>query len=140
MADVCCAECGAHYPRDGDSCESRFDTLLALDHARREPWGSRHGQAFAAFALQHPSAFGSSVDAAWAALYQIYIAGDDPRAVFDALTVRKGTPQPWWDIPPRPECRTSDPMITIADLGDFGAETYPSRLDAWCRDAIAMWG
>jgi hypothetical protein len=47
-----CPECGATYSEEGDSCAARFDQLLALDHSRREPWGSRHGQAYAAFALQ----------------------------------------------------------------------------------------
>src|ERR1051326_7998235 len=52
---VRCVECGAEYESDEDSCVARFDRLLALDHSRQEPWGSRHGQAFAAFALQHPA-------------------------------------------------------------------------------------
>jgi hypothetical protein len=59
--------------------------LIALDHERCEPWGSRHGQAFAAFTLQHPNAYTSSLDRAWAALHRIYIVGDAPKRVFDAL-------------------------------------------------------
>src|SRR5205823_8749822 len=59
-----CAECGAMYIDEFDSCAARFETLLAVDHSRREPWGSRHGQAFAAFALQHPNTCSSSLDRA----------------------------------------------------------------------------
>ncbi len=66
-----CPECGAAYQAAGDSCGARFDALLALDHARREPWGSRHGLAFAAFALQHPAAHAASLDRAWAALHRV---------------------------------------------------------------------
>jgi len=70
-----CPECGATYSEEGDSCAARFDQLLALDHSRREPWGSRHGQAFAAFALQHPVIHEASLDRGWAALWRIYVAG-----------------------------------------------------------------
>ena len=52
-----CNECGARYGNSTDSCVVRFDQLLALDHSRREPWGSRHGLAFAVFALQHPQRY-----------------------------------------------------------------------------------
>jgi hypothetical protein len=95
-----CPECGAMYSEERDSCAARFEELLALDHSRREPWGSRHGQAFAAFALQHPVTRAASLDRAWAALWR----------------------------------------ITIRDLADFAAETYPARLDAWCRAALSSWG
>ena len=57
MTPTRCDECGARYTEPGDSCQARFDQLLALDHSRQEPWGSRHGLAFAAFALQHPRRF-----------------------------------------------------------------------------------
>jgi catechol 2,3-dioxygenase-like lactoylglutathione lyase family enzyme len=45
--------------------------LLALDHSRQEPWGSRHGVAFAAFALQHPARYATSLDPAWATLHRM---------------------------------------------------------------------
>jgi hypothetical protein len=32
------------------------------------------------------------------------------------------------------------PTVTIADLDDFAADTYPLRLDAWCRAGLEMWG
>jgi hypothetical protein len=130
-----CPECGALY--DGSvTCADRFDVLLALDHSRREPWGSRHGQAFAAFALQHPHRYPRSVDAAWDALYQIYCLGHQPAEVFAA---RRKTP----DAPPRIK-RARRPVraftVTIAHLDDFAAETYAAKLDVWCRSALAAWG
>ena len=131
-----CPECGAQYPTPDDTCAQRFDVLLALDHSRREPWGSRHGQAFAAFALQHPHTHARSVDAAWDALYRIYCLNEPARAVFAA---RRSHPA----APPhvrRPTERVSEFAVTIADLADFAAAAYPVALDTWCRSALAAWG
>jgi hypothetical protein len=114
--------------------------LLALDHSRQEPWGSRHGEAFAAFALQHPRAYNKSLDHAWAALYRIHVAGDPPARVFDRLRARPGTVPIEWSIPARPDRPIASPTVTIADLGAFDATTYPQRLAEWCRAALTMWG
>jgi hypothetical protein len=135
-----CPECGATYSEEGDSCAARFDELLALDHSRQEPWGSRHGQAFAAFALQHPLTHGPSLDRAWAALWRIYVAGESPARVFGALVAHRGkVPLADKNVPTRPVARATMPSITIADLADFAAETYPERLDAWCHAALSSW-
>ena len=56
-----CEDCGASYAAPDVDCSMRFDELLALDHSRREPWGSRHGLAFCAFALQHPRTYDRDV-------------------------------------------------------------------------------
>jgi len=136
-----CPECGATYSEKDDSCAARFEHLLALDHSRREPWGSRHGQAFAAFALQHPVTHAASLDRAWAALWRIYVAGESPARVFGALVAHRGRVPPGEEnIPVRPAARTTMPSVTIADLADFAVETYPRRLDAWCRATLASWG
>lgn len=135
-----CPECGATYELAGDSCRARFDILLALDHSRQEPWGSRHGQAFAAFALQHPLTHARSVDRAWAALYLIYVLGRPPAQVFAALAAARGAARAAWELPPRPARQAAAPSVTIADLGDFAAETYVERFDAWCRAALSAWG
>jgi len=132
-----CAQCGAEYEDDNDSCPARFDRLLALDHSRQEPWGSRHGQAFAAFALQHPTTYSSSLDHAWHALYRIYVAGDAPARVFAALRARRSFDG---DTPHRPAQRLEMPRLTIAHLADFAADSYPQRLDDWCRASLASWG
>ena len=130
-----CPECSAQFG-DAETCFQRFDALLALDHSRREPWGSRHGQAFAAFALQHPDTHERSLDAAWDSLYRIYCLGESPSEVFNAL--RKG-PRPFCGIA-RPSHRARPFGVTIAHLGDFAAATYPAALDSWCRSALAGWG
>jgi hypothetical protein len=134
-----CAQCGAEYKDEDDSCSARFDRLLALDHSRQEPWGSRHGQAFAAFALQHPTTHASSLDHAWHALYRIYVAGEAPTRVFTALRAR---PRRSFDheTPPRPAQRVETPSVTIVHLADFAADTYSERLDDWCRASLASWG
>lgn len=136
-----CPECGAQYAGDGDSCSARFEQLLALDHSRREPWGSRHGQAFSAFALQHPDRFASSLDVAWAALYRIYCENEAPLAVFRAL--RNGVVDGERRLPhdaqglARPMAK---PTMTIADLKDFSADAYATLLDAWCVATLRAYG
>jgi hypothetical protein len=134
-----CPECGACYETDDDSCTGRFNQLLAFDHSRQEPWGSRHGQAFAAFALQHPERFAGSLDHAWAALRRIYVTGDRPSLVFDQLRSRPREVLAEWNVPPRSLLPITAPSVTIADLGAFDAGSYAERLDEWCRAAIAMW-
>jgi len=135
-----CPECGASYATEDDSCSARFERLLALDHSRQEPWGSRHGQAFAAFALQHPATFASSLDHAWTALHRIYIAGDRPSVIFDQLRSRRLEAVARWGVPPRPEHPIAAPSVTVATLGAFDADTYAEQLDDWCRASLAMWG
>lgn len=135
-----CAECGAIYEAADGSCAARFETLLALDHARREPWGSRHGQAFAAFTLQHPTAHAASLDRAWAALHRLYVGGDAPARVFSRLVAGSEIGPPAWSTPPRLPRPVRMPAVTIADLADFEAATYAERLDAWCRAALVAWG
>jgi len=134
-----CPDCGAVYTAVGDCCAARFDALLALDHSRQEPWGSRHGQAFAAFALQHPTAYAPSLDRAWAALHRIYVAGEAPARVFGALVASRAAPAQW-RTPPRPPRPVRAPPVTIADLADVAAVTYPARLDVWCRASLVAWG
>jgi hypothetical protein len=135
-----CPECDATYTVAGDCCVARFETLLALDHSRQEPWGSRHGQAFAAFALQHPVTHAASLDRAWAVLHRIYVVGTPPAQVFGALVAARGALPSVWGVPLRPAQRVGAPAVTIADLGDFAAPSYTERLDAWCRAALAAWG
>ena len=135
-----CADCGARYAKAEDTCVARFDALLALDHSREEPWGSRHGQAFAAFALQHPGRYASSLDRAWATLYRIYVTHQLPHRVFAALVALRGAIPADWNVPVRPERPATAPAVTILDLADFAAQTYPARLDDWCRATLAAWG
>jgi len=134
-----CSECGARYAGAADSCADRFNQLLALDHSRLEPWGSRHGQAFAAFALQHPQRFAASLDAAWSALYRIYCLGERPADVFASLRATAAGGERRASVPPRPS-RATQPVVTIADLEDFAAPGYAARLDDWCVATLRAYG
>lgn len=131
MIQTRCDECGATYEDRDDSCQARFDQLLALDHSRREPWGSRHALAFAAFALQHPRRFPASVAQARELVERVCVGGEALAAVVAELrarprsngpTVPVGTPRPF--------------AVTIADLGTFEAATYPDALLRWARAAL----
>ena len=135
-----CPECGAHYASASDSCALRFESLLALDHSHREPWGSRYGQAFATFALQHPSRLPASLDAAWTALCRIYYLHEAASHVFASLRHNATRNVPSDAIPSRPSQPTSMPTVTIADLSTFAAESYPALLDAWSRATLVAWG
>ena len=138
-----CPQCGAAYQRDSDSCAQRFAALLALDHSRQEPWGSRHGSAFAAYTLQHPVGQSRALlERCWTLLQRIWVAGDEPQFVARTLRgVEYGRPLPW-TVPPLPADAAVPrrPRITIADLGDFDPAAYPRQLESWCRatlDALA---
>jgi hypothetical protein len=97
--------------------------------------------AFAAFALQHPLRHASSLDAAWAALHRIYIGSEVNVAhVFVDLRRSGGKAPVEWRTPARPAQRLTMPTMTVADLGDFDAATYPALLDRWCLASLATWG
>ncbi len=143
MSGHACPQCGAVYESADDSCEQRFAALLALDHSRQEPWGSRHGSAFSAYTLQHPVYQRRELlERCWIMLQRICIAGDDPQFVARTLRgVENGRPQPW-TVPPLPAdaARTRRPRVTIGDLGDFDAADYPDQLEAWCRATLEALG
>ena len=141
MLEHTCEQCGARYESLDDSCAERFSQLLAFDHSRKEPWGSRHGSAFAAYTLQHPAGLPrGALERCWVMLYRIWIAGDDPEYV--ARTLRHGGGRPSWHVPPLPAeaVLPRRARMTIADLGEFDAETYPSHLEAWCRATLESLG
>ena len=135
-----CPGCGAVYASEDATCAQRFEALLALDHARVEPWGSRHGLAFSGFALQHPDRFARDVlERAWLILFSVYVKGRSPSRVIAALR-RAGKTVPDWGLPPLPAVRSATAFaVTIADLGSFAAETYAADLDRWCQAALAGW-
>ncbi len=135
-----CADCGATYGDKGVDCAARFAALLALDHSRREPWGSRHGLAFSAYVLQHPKHHVRPVlERAWLMLYAVFVTGRDPSDVARALG-RSGKVTPNWGAPPLPaEGPRGAFTVTIADLGAFQEASYPALLNQWCRAALAGW-
>jgi hypothetical protein len=127
-----CEECGARYQDANDSCQARFDQLLALDHSRQEPWGSRHGLAFAAVALQHPRRFPPASVARSRELITRVVLAREPLAA--VVAEFRAQPQAVSATPPPP---LAPPFaVTIADLGDFPAETYQEDLLRWARAAV----
>jgi hypothetical protein len=136
-----CPECGAASPDAERSCAGRFKALLALDHSRHEPWGSRHGLAFAAYTLQHPGgATAELLDRCWLILFKVYVQGEDYRRVLGALNRRPDIGSADWGVPPPPPAPRGQYATTIADLDDFSPERYPALLDDWCRGVLAAWG
>jgi hypothetical protein len=137
---VTCTACGARYKAADDSCASRFDFLLALDHGRTEPWGSRHGLAFSVFALQHAARHPASLDVAWRMLCRVYLHRVEHTLMAAELRSAISSPASAPPIPPRTTPLAPAPSVTIADLGDFAAEHYAERLDAWCRATLEWYG
>jgi hypothetical protein len=138
-----CPQCGAIYQQAGDSCAERFSALLALDHSRQEPWGSRHGSAFSAYTLQHPAGLSrEALERCWTLLYRIWIAGDDPQYVARALRLHDEGVRARWSVPELPADAAAPRRfrVTIADLGSFDADSYPSRLESWCRATLEALG
>ena len=138
-----CTQCGAVYEREDDSCAERFSALLALDHSRQEPWGSRHGSAFAVYTLQHPGgASREALERSWAMLYRIHVAGDEPSYVARALRQANDGRPPAWHVPPLPAemGKSRQFRMTIADLRDFEAGSYAARLEDWCRATLGALG
>lgn len=139
MSAHTCPQCGATYATTDDSCAQRFAALLALDHLRQEPWGSRHGSAFSAYTLQHPGGQSrASLERCWTMLYRIWIAGDDPQFVARTLRSAESGRPLTWTVPPLPTDATTPrrQRVTIADLGGFEADQYPHQLEAWCRATL----
>jgi len=132
MTPTRCEECGARYTEPDDLCQARFDQLLALDHSRQDPWGSRHGLAFAAFAVQHPRRFSTASVARSRELIRRVVLDGEPLA--QVIAAFRAQP----DATP-PAVGLSAPAafaVTIVDLGSFEAATYPDDLLRWARAAL----
>lgn len=132
-----CDQCGAALA-GGVSCKERFDELLALDHSRAEPWGSRHGLAFAVFTLQHSrDASPGMIQRCVEMLRRVYADGEDVANVVAGMRLRHDEPNAQADA-----SRVDVPAVfafTIADMRDFAADTYSANLGAWCRATLDSW-
>jgi Family of unknown function (DUF5946) len=134
-----CDQCGAAITSNA-SCAERFDVLLALDHSRTEPWGSRHGLAFAVFTLQHSRGVSpEAVQRCWEMLHRVYVLDEDRSKVANDLR-RRGA---FIDVTlPNLAAAYQAPNIfavTIDDMAEFAAESYALNLDAWCRATLEAW-
>ena len=137
-----CSQCGAVFADTSQNCEEQFDKLLALDHSRVQPWGSRHGLAFSTFALQHPNGrTPEQLSACWVMLYRVWMKGDNRAKLAAAMRERHGLPPAEWGVPPLPAVPPNGTRygVTIADLGEFDADTYVKKLEDWGRATLAAW-
>ncbi|MCE9602980.1 MAG: DUF5946 family protein [Gemmatimonadetes bacterium] len=130
-----CDECGARSTDRGHSCATRFDRLLALDHSRQEPWGSRHGLAFAVFALQHPARYPEGTRSrSYELLARVIEGGQSLNTVVRAFRTPHARAEAS-DPPPRAPGRPFPE--TIADLGEFDANAHIETPERWCRATVS---
>lgn len=136
-----CPECGAIYPGQTPSCTERFQALLALDHSRQGPWGSRHGIVFSCYHLQHPLQQPPEVlQRAWLVLHRLVAERDDPAHIFAGLRRSPHATPADWNAPPLPPVPEGGSYgVTIADLGDFMSPDFPALVDAWARATYHRW-
>jgi hypothetical protein len=54
---------------------------------------------------------------------------------------RQNLPPAEWDVPPLPAMPSEGTRyaVTIADLGEFDADTYVRKLEEWGRATLAAW-
>lgn len=137
-----CPECGASFAADDDSCELRFQHLLALDHSRQAPWGPLHGLAFAAFALQHPGRYDDAVlERAWMLVQRVVRGGEDAFRVAQDMRLRPPDARAWEGAPFPGRSAPRRPFgVTIATLGEFPADRYSEQALTWGAAAIEGWG
>ena len=108
-----CDECGA--PTNEVTCAELFDRLLALDHSRRQPWGSLHGEAVACYFAQHTNAPRAPRDVApLMARLEAFVADEERR-----------------------ECTQTTTIHDVAVDGSFPAAGYQERLEQWARSILA---
>lgn len=94
------------------------------------------------YTLQHPDGHThAEVYHYWSYLQRVYTDGEAPMQVAQQIRAVNGQTPAHWDVAP---LRGADNpprsyAVTIADLGEFEAESYPTALDAWCRATIAAW-
>ena len=107
-----------------------------------QPWGSRHGLAFSTFAMQHPDGrTREQLAACWVMLYRVWIKGDNRAKLAAAMRERQSMPPEEWGVPALPAAPTASPRyaVTIADLGEFDADSYVQKLEEWGRATLAAW-
>lgn len=105
---------------EGVTCGELFDTLLALDHSRRQPWGGVHGEVVACYFLQHPGA--PRAPAETAPLYEI----------LERFAAR--------GLPPSVTTAETSTAVTIHDVavdGSFPAAGHRERVQRWAAAILA---
>jgi hypothetical protein len=138
--DGTCGECGGRH--GVVPCAQRFERLLALDHSREEPWGSRHFLAFACYGLQHPSSVDrASLERSWLGLRRVCRGGAALEDVVRGLRANPRVTPADWGEPPLPDTPPApgDFRTTIVDLGEFAAASYAASVMEWCHATVDAW-
>ncbi|MDA0563559.1 DUF5946 family protein [Streptomonospora sp. S1-112] len=145
-----CPHCGA--PARPHSCEELFHAVLALDHARRPPWGPLHGVTVSCYLLQHSGQWPATErNRAWAVLTAYLDGGLDAAARITERARRANSHRnrdaalpalnPGASVPVAAAPPTSFD-VTIADVardGTFPAEGYADRVADWARATLTAW-
>jgi hypothetical protein len=138
-----CEECGAPLPAGG-ACRDLFHELLALEgEFPGAPGSILHFYAVATYNLQHPMGSGLTTDALAGLRLNLADALDGVatlpelrararRATDGATRVLRRT----GDAPPAGWRRDGWPL-TVADLLEATAETYPALVTGWARSVRA---
>ncbi|MDA8369687.1 MAG: DUF5946 family protein [Nocardiopsaceae bacterium] len=136
-----CPECGAV---SAAPCGELFHRLLALDHSRREPWGSLHGIAVACYRLQHPASLDSR--AFPLELLRTYVADGTEAAHRLTAHARRANSHL---VRSRGRATTDGRVdtpdgftVTIAEVavdGGFPADGHPKRVRKWAEATLAAW-
>ncbi|MBV2361750.1 DUF5946 family protein [Streptomonospora nanhaiensis] len=145
-----CPECGA--PAGPPSCEELFHAVLALDHARRPPWGPLHGVTVSCYLLQHagrrPAA---DRDRAWALLTAYLDRGAEAAVRISERSRRANSHRnrgaalpglfPGADAPAvaAPPAAFAVTIADVAQDGTFPAEGFADRLTDWARATVTAW-
>ncbi|MER7847014.1 DUF5946 family protein [Kitasatospora sp. NPDC096077] len=136
-----CGECGA---RD---CTSLFHLLLALDHARAEPWGPLHGVSVSCFLLQHPGRLPGDGGAGARAFLRAYLTGGLPAVErligrarrANSHRVTGGPPRSVTAAPAAPRGGFAVTIEQVALDGTFPAAGFPERVRDWATATLAAW-
>ena len=141
-AAMSCPQCGATFADEKRVVKGQFDKLLALDHSRVQPWGSRHNLAFSTFTMQHPEGMHARrLAARWCDV----ACGSKRRQLRRSLAAAM---RERWNLPPEERGGNSAPgnlaahakyAVTITDLGEFDADSYVHKLEEWGRATLAAW-
>lgn len=130
-----CAECGGSGRFGG--CARLFDTLLALDHQRMQPWATFHGLNVACYLLQHPSRTGHRRHAEHLDLVDSFLEGGVAalgRLERERVLLNRQHRLCTSERPVVP--RTDRPGFTIVEVsvdGTFPADGYEARMTRWAR-------
>lgn len=136
MRDSTCPECGGLLP-EGESCDERFQRVLARDFSGEGEAPGVHGLFVACFLLQHPSSRFAGPASMHAlrlgALRECVASGRHDRAAFEnALARMQADPS----LVPRVTAEPLRASLTIADIDPEAPDGHAARVRAWARAIV----